>query len=59
MQVCSLVYFPDEISDGKENRGEKNEFDHEEYYIKSHFKSVKESLKLFADDDLVSEPGIL
>ena len=33
------------------------EFDHEEYFITSHFDSVEESLRLFADDELISEPG--
>lgn len=28
-----------------------------EYYIKSHYGSVSESLKLFQDDDLVAKPG--
>ena len=33
------------------------EFEHSEYYIKKHYKSVEESLSLFAQDDLLAEPG--
>ena len=41
-----------------EEKRKKAAFDHKEYYIKTHFKSVLESLRLFADDDLLSEPGL-
>lgn len=33
------------------------EFDAEEYYISSHYDSVLESLKIFANDELLSKPG--
>ena len=39
------------------NEQRKSEFDHKEYFITSHFDSVEDSLQLFADDELISEPG--
>ena len=33
------------------------EFEHPEYYIKEHYKSVDEAVRLFAQDDLLAEPG--
>ena len=41
----------------KNEQQKLGEFDHEEYFITSHFDSVEESLRLFADDELISEPG--
>ena len=41
----------------KNEQQKLREFDHEEYFITSHFDSVEESLQLFADDELISEPG--
>jgi len=38
-------------------RRKESEFDYEEYYVTSHFNSVEESLQLFANDDLLCEPG--
>ena len=35
----------------------KEEFDNKEFYIQSHFDSVKDSIKLFAEDELVCKPG--
>ena len=35
----------------------KAEFDNEEYYIRSHYSSVADSIKLFAGDDLACKPG--
>lgn len=35
----------------------KKEFEHSEYYIKKHYKSVDEALRLFAQDKLLAEPG--
>ena len=34
------------------------EFEQEEYYINTHFDSVLDSVKLFADDELLSKPGM-
>lgn len=37
----------------------KNEFDHEEYYIKKHYSSVTAALELFKNDELCSVPCLL
>lgn len=40
--------------------GEKKvEFENKEYYIKSHYDSMKDSIGLFSGDDLVCKPGKL
>lgn len=35
----------------------KGEFENDEYFIKDHYGSVSESLKLFSSDDLLYPPG--
>lgn len=37
----------------------KQEFEHEEYYLKENFDSVTQALNLFKDDPLIFEPGIV
>lgn len=37
----------------------KQEFEHEEYYLKENFESVTQALTLFKDDPLIFEPGIV
>ena len=43
-------------------RKEKGAFDHKvsykEYYITKHFETLEESMELFAEDELLSEPGV-
>nr|XP_061812800.1 serine beta-lactamase-like protein LACTB, mitochondrial [Nerophis lumbriciformis] len=40
------------------SRGKKkNEFEHDEYYLREHFDSVTEALDLFKDDPLIFKPG--
>ena len=44
----------------KSNRKEKNnngEFKMEEYYIKDHYKTVKDAINIFKDDPLLKKPG--
>ena len=38
-------------------KSEPGEFDLPEYYIRTKYKDVYESLKIFKDDDLIAEPG--
>ncbi len=45
--------------DGDNVRNAKSEFDSREYFIQTHYNSVEESLRLFAEDDLLYEPGEL
>ena len=52
LKFNDLMLFSDSSSDNA-----VKEFEQEEYYIKTHFDSVLDSLKLFADDDLISKPG--
>ena len=51
----------EKLSDKESSKGKmenkKGEFDHEEYYTLKHYDSVSESLNIFKDDDLISEPG--
>ena len=42
---------------GIRHYGNDKEFASEEYYIKEHYNSVNDSLKLFSNDELLSSPG--
>ena len=52
-----LVFYDSILSDSSTNTAIK-EFEQEEYYINTHFDSVLDSVKLFADDELRSKPGM-
>ena len=51
----------EKLSDKESSKGKmenkKGTSDHEEYYSLKHYDSVSESLNIFKDDDLISEPG--
>ena len=51
-----LVFYDSILSDSSADTAIK-EFEQEEYYINTHFDSVLDSVKLFADDELLSKPG--
>ena len=42
---------------GIRHYGSDKEFKNTEYYIKKHYKTVNDSLKLFSNDELLSTPG--
>ena len=42
---------------GIRHYGKGKEFQNEEYYIKDHYNTVNDSLKLFSNDELLSSPG--
>ena len=43
--------------EGQKKESEQEDFEQKEFYIMKHYDSVKDSVKLFADDDLVRKPG--
>ena len=37
----------------------KDEFQNKEYYIATHYDTIEEAMKLFAEDELLAKPGML